>query len=110
MADWHIKWAVEHGITFFVYDWYWSQGARQLEHALHDGYFKARYRHLLKFCLLWANHNPPRTSSHEDCLAVTRYWIENYFRRPEHLQVRRQAGGGHLQPGPLDRRSGQRAA
>jgi len=85
IADWHIRWAVEHGITFFAYDWYWSQGARQLEHALHDGYFKARYRHLLKFCLLWANHNPPHTSSQEDCLAVTRYWIENYFRRPEHL-------------------------
>jgi len=85
VADWHIKWAVEHGITFFAYDWYWSQGARFLEHALHEGYFKARYRHLLKFCLLWANHNPPQTSSLEDCLAVTRYWIENYFRRPEHL-------------------------
>ncbi|MCL4786109.1 MAG: glycoside hydrolase family 99-like domain-containing protein [Verrucomicrobia bacterium] len=85
VADWHIKWAVEHGITFFAYDWYWSQGARQLEHALHDGYFKARYRHLLKFCLLWANHNAPGTSSYEDCLAVTRYWIEHYFRRPEHL-------------------------
>ncbi|MBI5387008.1 MAG: glycoside hydrolase family 99-like domain-containing protein [Verrucomicrobia bacterium] len=87
VADWHIKWAVEHGITFFAYDWYWSQGARQLEHGLHDGYFKARYRHLLKFCLLWANHNPPHSSSHEDCLAVTRYWFENYFRRPEHLLI-----------------------
>lgn len=87
VADWHIKWAVEHGITFFAYDWYWSQGARQLEHALHDGYFHARYRHLLKFCLLWANHNPPGTHSQADCLAVTRYWIENYFRRPEHLTV-----------------------
>lgn len=87
VADWQIKWAVEHGITFFAYDWYWSQGNRSLEHGLHDGYFKARYRHLLKFCLLWANHNPPHTSTHEDCLAVTRYWIENYFRRPEHLTI-----------------------
>ena len=87
LADWQIKWAVEHGITFFAYDWYWSQGSRQLEHGLHDGYFKARYRHLLKFCLLWANHNAPGTSSRDDCLAVTRYWIENYFRRPEHLTV-----------------------
>lgn len=87
VADWHIKWAVEHGITFFAYDWYWTQGARQLEHALHDGFFQARYRHLLKFCLLWANHNPPRTSSLADGLAVTRYWIEHYFRRPEHLTV-----------------------
>jgi len=85
VADWQIKWAVEHGITFFAYDWYWIQGRRHLEHGLHDAYFKARYRHLLKFCLLWANHNPPGTSSLEDCVAVTRYWIENYFRRPEHL-------------------------
>jgi hypothetical protein len=85
VADWHIKWAVEHGITFFVYDWYWSQGVRQLEHALHDGYFQARYQDRIKFCLLWANHNPPGTSSHDDCLAVTRHWIEHYFRRPTHL-------------------------
>ena len=87
VADWQIKWAVEHGITFFVYDWYWSQGRRQLDHALHDGFFKARYRHLLKFCLLWANHNPPHTSSLTDCVAVTRFWIENYFHRPEQLYV-----------------------
>ncbi|MEI7731149.1 MAG: glycoside hydrolase family 99-like domain-containing protein [Verrucomicrobiota bacterium] len=87
VADWHIKWAVEHGITFFAYDWYWSQGARHNEHGLHDGYFKARYRNLLKFCLLWANHNPKNTSSQADCLAVTRYWITNYFKRPEHLTV-----------------------
>ncbi|MFA0750791.1 MAG: hypothetical protein SLRJCFUN_001194 [Candidatus Fervidibacter sp.] len=87
VADWHIKWAVEHGITFFAYDWYWVQGARMLEHALHDGYMQARYRHLLKFCLLWANHNPPKTSSLEDCIAVTRFWIERYFRLPEYLTV-----------------------
>ncbi len=87
VADWQIKWAVEHGITFFAYDWYWSQGSRQLEHALHDGFFQARYRRFLKFCLLWANHNAPGTSSEADCLAVTRYWIANYFQRPEHLRV-----------------------
>ena len=87
VADWHIKWAVEHGITFFAYDWYWSQGTRQLEHGLHDAYFNSRYHHLLKFCLLWANHNPANTSTHEDCLAVTRYWIDHYFRRPEHLSI-----------------------
>ena len=87
VADWQIKWAVEHGLTFFAYDWYWSKGNRSLEHGLHDGYFKARYRHLLKFCLLWANHNAAGTSSLEDSVAVARYWIENYFRQPEHLTV-----------------------
>jgi len=87
VADWHIKWAVEHGITYFAYDWYWSKGARQLEHGLHDGYFRARHRHLLKFCLLWANHNPPGTHSLADCREVARYWIEHYFRRPEYYRV-----------------------
>jgi len=86
VADWQIKWAVEHGITYFAYDWYWSNGARQLEHGL-DAYFKARYHHLLKFCLLWANHNPPHSSSRADCVAVTRFWIEHYFRRAEHLTI-----------------------
>lgn len=87
VADWHIKWAVEHGITFFAYDWYWSAGARSLEHALHEGLFNAKYRHMLKFCLLWANHNPPGTSSHEDFMAVVAYWIENYFKRPEYYTI-----------------------
>ena len=84
---WHIKWAVEHGIGFFAFDWYWDRGQRQLEHALHDGYLKARFRSLLKFCLLWANHNPPGTSSESDLLALVDFWIANYFRRPEYLTL-----------------------
>jgi hypothetical protein len=87
VAEWHIKWAVEHGITFFAYDWYWSGGARQLEHGLHQGYLQAPHRHLLKFCLLWANHNPPRTHSTEDSREVARYWIAHYFRRPEYFRI-----------------------
>ena len=87
VADWHIKWAVEHGINFFVYDWYWCQGGTSLMHALHDGYMHARYRNYLKFCLLWANHNPPKTSSEQDLLAVTRFWLDNYFKLPEYQTV-----------------------
>jgi glycosyl transferase family WbsX len=87
VMDWQIKWAVEHGIGFFAFDWYWDRGQRQLEHALHDGYFKARFRSLLKFCLLWANHNPPGSSSEADLLAVVDFWIANYFRRPEYLTL-----------------------
>ncbi|MCC6485678.1 MAG: glycoside hydrolase family 99-like domain-containing protein [Armatimonadetes bacterium] len=87
VADWQIKWAVEHGIGFWIYDWYWSAGERKLDHALHDGFFKARYRDMMKFCLLWANHNPPGSSSPEDMEAVTQYWIDNYFKRSEYLKI-----------------------
>ena len=87
VADWQIKWAVEHGVSFFAVDWYWCQGARHLEHWLHDAYFKSRYRRHLKFCLLWANHNPPKTHTEADLLKVTDYWLEHYFKRPEYLKV-----------------------
>ncbi len=36
VMDWQIKWAVERGATFWLFDWYWSQGHRSLEHGLHD--------------------------------------------------------------------------
>jgi hypothetical protein len=90
VVDWQIKWAVEHGIRFFVYDWYWAKGHRRLEEGLHDGLFNARYQGLIKFCLLYANHlpfNPEGSYSPEDFEKVTQFWIESYFKRPNYLTV-----------------------
>lgn len=87
VADWHIKWMVEHGITFIVYDWYWLAGSRHYEHAIHNGLFNAKYRDRIKFCLLWANHNPPKTSSLEDMEKVTKFWLDNYFLLPQYFKI-----------------------
>lgn len=87
VADWQIKWAVEHGVNFFLYDWYWDRGVRHLEHGLHDALFKARYQDLIKFCLLYANHNPHGSHSPEDWEKITRFWIENYFKQPNYVTV-----------------------
>lgn len=87
VADWQIKWAVEHGISVFLVDWYWCEGRRQLDHWLHDAYLRSRYRRHLKFAVMWANHNPPGTHSREDWRAVTRYWIENYFPLDEYYRI-----------------------
>lgn len=87
VMDWQLRWAAEHGISFFVFDWYWDRGRRQLEHALDDGYLRSPLRSLVKFCLLWANHNPPGSSSEADLLALLDHWIERYFHRPEYLTV-----------------------
>ena len=86
-ADWQIKWAVEHGISFFMVDWYWSQGNRHLEHWLHDAYMKAKHRKHLKWCMMWANHNRPNTHSPEDWKEVTQYWIDNYFEMEEYYRI-----------------------
>ncbi len=87
MADWHIKWAVENGITFFIYDWYWRDGNIDLERGLHEGYLRARYRNLLKFCVMWANHEPFADHTLDQLITVADYWIERYFRRPDYYTV-----------------------
>lgn len=87
VADWQIKWAVEHGISFFLYDWYWDRGHRHHEHGIHSALFNAKYQHLIKFGLLYANHNAPGSHSAEDFEAIARFWIDNYFKRPNYLTI-----------------------
>lgn len=87
VADWHIKWALENGISFFVYDWYWRDGREQLGAALNDGFLKARYGERMQFAVMWANHKPFSNHTPAQLLAVTDYWIEHYLRRPNYLRV-----------------------
>ena len=48
---------------------------------------RARFRSFIKFCLLWANHNPPGSSSEADLLTLVDHWIAQYFRQPEYLTL-----------------------
>ncbi len=84
--DWQIKWAVEHGISSFCVDWYWNKGYQRLEHWV-KGYYKARYRKYLKWYMMYANHNQPGAHSTEDQIAVTKYWIDHYFKTPEYYTI-----------------------
>jgi len=86
-VDWQIKWAVEHGIRFFMVDWYWDQGKTHLDHWIHKGFMNAKFRKYLKWCVMWANHNAPGSHSAEDWQKVTQYWIDNYFAMPEYYRV-----------------------
>ena len=86
VIDWQIKWAVEHGISSFCVDWYWNRGFRRLEHWV-KGFYRARYRKYLKWYMMYANHNQPGAHSTADQVAVTKYWLENYFRTPEYYTI-----------------------
>jgi len=48
--------AADHGITAFLFDWYWYEGEQFLEAALERGFLAAPNRDRLKFCVMWANH------------------------------------------------------
>jgi len=87
VADWHIKWAVENGIRFFIYDWYWRDGKVTLQEGLHDGLLKARYRDMLKFCIMWANHPPFSNHTKEQFIQVADYWVERYLRLPNYYCI-----------------------
>jgi len=87
VADWHIKWAVENAISFFVYDWYWRDGKEELGQGLNDGFLKARYRDYMKFAVMWANHPPFAGHTPDQLLAVTDYWLKHYFRQPNYLTI-----------------------
>ncbi len=100
VTDWEIKWAVEHGIDFFVYCWY-RRGQNQpvtretmfLEHAIHDGLFHARYADKIKFAIMWENQSKGLSgiSSMEDLQTnLFPFWMETYFKRNNYLKIDNQ--------------------
>jgi hypothetical protein len=86
VVDWQIKYAVEHGIRFFAIDWYWRDGHEDLR-GLYNGLFTARYRKLLKFCFLYANHDPFNVHDRAEWRTVVRYWLDQYFHRDEFYKI-----------------------
>lgn len=96
-VDWEIKYALEHGISFFFECWYREKNnlgkspvVDVLDHWLHEGFFNSQYRDLMKFAILWENINAIASGveSEDDLLKnLLPYWIENYFSKPNYLRV-----------------------
>ena len=86
VVDWQIKWAVEHGIGSFCVDWYWNKGEQRLDHWV-KAYYRAKFRKYLKWYLMYANHNAPGSHSTEDQVALSKWWIDNYFTTPEYYTI-----------------------
>jgi len=94
VADWEIKWCLEHGIQYFVYCWYRASQGKPVEqfigHAIHEGLFNARYESLFKWCIMWENQSRGHAgvASEDDFLQnLLPYWIETYFKRPSYLKI-----------------------
>jgi hypothetical protein len=49
--------AADHGIDVFIFDWYMYEDGPFLERGLDEGFLKAENSELLKFGLMWANHD-----------------------------------------------------
>ena len=89
--DWHIKWALEAGISWFAFDWYWNAGEKRLERSLERGFLKARYNEMMQFCIHWCNHGldwkNPLDFSPQALEETVAYCVNNYFKRPNYMKI-----------------------
>ena len=95
LADWETKWAVEHGVSFFIYCWYrTSQGGpitTMFEQSIFDdALFKSRFEKKLKFTIMWENQRRgfAGISDMKDLEEnLMPYWIEKFFKRENYLKI-----------------------
>jgi len=93
VTDWEIKYALDHGISFFMVCWYRAKDGIKpvkpaLGHWLHDGLFQSRYGDQIKFAIMFENGNkafPGQTSERDLLDNLLPFWIENYFSRSNYL-------------------------
>ena len=95
IADWETKWALEHGISFFIYCWYrTSQGVpvttKFEKSVFDDALFKSRYGDKMKFTIMWENQSPGTSgiADEKDLMEnLMPYWIEKFFKRDNYLKI-----------------------
>ncbi len=97
VADWEIKWAVEHGINCFIHCWYRKPENfgkpvtvedLRCGHALHEAFFHARFQKYMKFAIMF--EASPRwcgTNSTDMLEHLMPFWMENYFKRENYLVI-----------------------
>ncbi|HNX34933.1 MAG TPA: glycoside hydrolase family 99-like domain-containing protein [Kiritimatiellia bacterium] len=94
VSDWETKWAVEHGVSFFIYCWYRASqgGAVKTRYgtAIHDALFKSRFADKMKFTIMWENQSKgvAGVADERDLFEnLMPYWIDNYFKHPSYLKI-----------------------
>ncbi len=105
VMEMEIACAARHGVNVFIYDWYWYDGRPFLENCLDDGYLKATNNDLVKFYLMWANHDATNLWNKEladDFGNVVTWrgnvgmdtfrtlvdrWINKYFTHPSYYKI-----------------------
>jgi hypothetical protein len=94
--------AADHGIDFWIFDWYWYDGPF-LQRCLDEAFMKARNNRRIKFCCMWANHDwidlhpakartPGQVKFRGEVTPaiwrkITTWMIEHYFKHPSHFMI-----------------------
>ncbi|MDR0870872.1 MAG: glycoside hydrolase family 99-like domain-containing protein [Planctomycetaceae bacterium] len=95
LADWETKWAVEHGVSFFIYCWYRTSQGKSVEtkfekSVFDDALFKSKYGNEMKFTIMWENQSKGHSGIADEKDLVENlipYWMEKFFKRDNYLKV-----------------------
>lgn len=95
--------AADHGVDYWIFDWYWYNDGPFIQRCLEEGYLRAANNPRVKFCLMWANHDwvnifPAHRGKPHDLLypgTVTRatfdtivdHVVQRYFKHPSYWKV-----------------------
>jgi len=91
VASWEIKWALENGINFFMFCWYYmdnnappSVDGLLFGDILHKGFLKSPFMDKIKFAVMWEN-DPMRSTLAPPAKFLGEllpFWVNNYFKHP----------------------------
>ncbi|MBE6572243.1 MAG: hypothetical protein E7656_08350 [Ruminococcaceae bacterium] len=97
VADWEIKWAIEHGINCFIHCWYRRRenmgkpvtvDSLRCAHALHDAFFHSKYQQLMNFAIMYEAQERWGGTDEKDLVEnLLPFWMENYFKRENYLVI-----------------------
>ncbi len=98
VADWEIKWAVEHGVNCFIHCWYRlkefegkpvTEKSLRCAHGLHEALFNSKYQNFMKFAIMFENSRVRWSSTSPGDLLenLMPFWVDNYFSRENYLKI-----------------------
>jgi hypothetical protein len=91
VQDWHIRQAAQHGVSFWIFDWYYDHLTGAVpEHnaALDQGFLHASLRERMDFALMWCNEQSGTPDYTEDgMLLLVRTISERYLSQPNYLRA-----------------------
>ena len=91
VADWEIKWMLEHGISLYLPCWYRPSSGSPIKTPdnswrLNNAFLNSAYIDQIDFAVVFENSG--RVSGPEDFIEhIVKYWIEHYFKHPSYMVI-----------------------
>ena len=89
--DWHIRQATNHGISFWIFDWYYDRQTDTVfrdNAALDEGFLHASLRNRMKFAIMWCNESSASPDyTHEQLFRMVRTIGSRYLDQGDYLKA-----------------------